>query len=339
MNIHECKEWLNKVYEGRLLSQDPEIYNYYELIEEHTYNKTEKYSKVTIVTFENIKLMEINFKNNESHGASTCWDGDDNKMWEINFKDGKMHGKATIFDDGQKIIEDNYSENMLNGTCIGWENGKKVVEEKYKDDEILSSIELDVASTDKTESTALMSNICRIWYPRTLPGMPLYCGDGWIEFRKNELEKSSAQVKKEVEVDVFIPGDKPFTGTIKSIHPNGNVRKMSYYLSDKEHGLTTTWDEDGKKILEANFKDGKQDGLTVAWDHKKGHIKESFYKDGRRNGTHTVWNVKGNKEAIINYKDDQQDGLFTVWDEDGNKVMESIFKNGEIVDKKFFSKT
>jgi len=60
------------------------------------------------------------------------------------------------------------------------------------------------------------------------------------------------------------------------------------------YGLWTVWDENGKKKMESNYKDGKIIGLQVIWHENGQKSEEVNYKDGEEvEGSDKYWNSKG----------------------------------------------
>ena len=57
----------------------------------------------------------------------------------------------------------------------------------------------------------------------------------------------------------------PYTGWVKSMYDNGQLKALNLFKDGKLNGLTTKWYENGQKMVEENYKDGKQDGLLSYW--------------------------------------------------------------------------
>ena len=71
-----------------------------------------------------------------------------------------------------------------------------------------------------------------------------------------------------------------YTGWVKEIHDDGQVRMLIQFKDGKQGGLSTTWYENGQKQMEGNFKDGKEDGLWTWWNESGQKELERNYKDG-----------------------------------------------------------
>ena len=50
----------------------------------------------------------------------------------------------------------------------------------------------------------------------------------------------------------------PYTGWVKQMGENGQVKGLHQLKDGKEHGLMTEWDEDGNVISQTNFENGKE---------------------------------------------------------------------------------
>jgi len=126
------------------------------------------------------------------------------------------------------------------------------------------------------------------------------------------------------------------------------------------------WDEDGKKRIEKDYKDGK---LEYEWTihygyHDNGKQKsvgsyrkdksgkfikrgkwtyyyengqinsEDNLKDSKKDGLSTWWYENGQKKNEGTFKDGKKDGLWTFWYENGLKIAEINFKDGKELSRK-----
>jgi hypothetical protein len=72
----------------------------------------------------------------------------------------------------------------------------------------------------------------------------------------------------------------PFTGWVKSIWENGQVKYLIQYKGGEPEGLTIEWYENGQMKYKTNHKDRKPNGLTTFWDENGKKKSELNYKDG-----------------------------------------------------------
>ena len=131
----------------------------------------------------------------------------------------------------------------------------------------------------------------------------------------------------------------PYTGWVKVMWGNEQVRLLSQYKDGKGDGLFTSWYEKGQKEMEGYVKDGKPDGFGSSW-HENGQKKfEGNCKDGKKDGLWTFWYENGQKKSEENLKDDK---LMTAvaWKPngekcpvtnvvDGNGVLVGYYENGQ----------
>ena len=130
---------------------------------------------------------------------------------------------------------------------------------------------------------------------------------------------------------LYAPNEQtPYSGWIKMMHDNGQVRWLIQIKDGRRDGLSTRWyNSNGQKIEEATYKDGQKDGLATEW-YKDGQKKlEVNWKDGKRDGRFTGWYEDGQKQGEGNFKDGEEDGLMTRWYEDGQKQGEVNWKDGK----------
>ncbi|QLE01295.1 nicotinic acid mononucleotide adenyltransferase [Galbibacter sp. BG1] len=69
-------------------------------------------------------------------------------------------------------------------------------------------------------------------------------------------------------------------------HENGEIAQTGYYLDGKLHGEWKAYDETGKKIALAEYKNGEKTGKWFFWDNKS--LNEVNYEDSRITGV-TTW--------------------------------------------------
>ena len=125
-----------------------------------------------------------------------------------------------------------------------------------------------------------------------------------------------------------------------------------------EDGLVTLWYDNGQKYFEGTYKDGKLDGLGTWWYENGQKEEEGTYKNGEKDGLWYKWYENGQKKQEGTYKDNIPDGEYKCWNKDGGVIYETefvngtgvliefseneqmgeemIYKNGEIIEFKFF---
>ena len=73
----------------------------------------------------------------------------------------------------------------------------------------------------------------------------------------------------------------PYTGWVKSMWPNGQVRQITHFKDGKKDGPEASWLDTGQKQVEGHFKAGEPDGLFKVYDKNGSTVREIRYKDGR----------------------------------------------------------
>ncbi len=86
----------------------------------------------------------------------------------------------------------------------------------------------------------------------------------------------------------------PYTGWVKVMWGNEQVRLLAQYKDGKGDGLFTSWYEKGQKEMEGNVKDGKPDGFGASWYENGQKDSEGNYKGGKLM-TVFVWKPNGEK--------------------------------------------
>jgi antitoxin component YwqK of YwqJK toxin-antitoxin module len=145
----------------------------------------------------------------------------------------------------------------------------------------------------------------------------------------------------------------PYTGWVKRMYDNGQIKGLGQCKDGKRNGLSTRWDENGQKMAEGSWKDGKLFS-AVAWkpngekcpvtkiDKDGNGVVVMYNEDGTEEGRailkdgemvslmQTQWHENGQKESESTLKDDKPDGLWTYWHENGQKGREETYKDGSL---------
>lgn len=84
-------------------------------------------------------------------------------------------------------------------------------------------------------------------------------------------------------------------------HTNGVVRETGYFLNGEKHGQWMTFDESGKKLSEANYKEGQKDGNWSVW-HDNGTVRYHMVYSNNKRIMVTEWDNAGNLIAGVQAK-------------------------------------
>jgi hypothetical protein len=102
-------------------------------------------------------------------------------------------------------------------------------------------------------------------------------------------------------------------------HPDGAV---------VDHGLHTTWYENGQESYQGVFVHGQLHGAERAW-HANGQLRtEANYVHGLRHGPRFSWDEQGRLRKVEHYAEDKPDGTWQVYQPDGSLKWEGRFEKG-----------
>lgn len=71
---------------------------------------------------------------------------------------------------------------------------------------------------------------------------------------------------------------RPYTGTIRRTHSNGEAAGEYPYVNGKMHGVMKEWWDNGQPSAETHFANGQRHGLNRYWDMKGKLTKEQVYE-------------------------------------------------------------
>lgn len=142
----------------------------------------------------------------------------------------------------------------------------------------------------------------------------------------------------------------PYSGWVKFLHGNAQVRWLGKYKDGKAIGLITEWYEHLQKQRETMLKNGKQiwfrtwytDGQKAREVHYNGDkpwsaktwkpdgtpCPDTDLKDG--NGALFQYYDNGQKSMEENFTNGNEDGNNRSWHENGQKIYESSRKDGKV---------
>jgi antitoxin component YwqK of YwqJK toxin-antitoxin module len=126
---------------------------------------------------------------------------------------------------------------------------------------------------------------------------------------------------------LYAPNEQtPYTGWLKVMYENGQIKVLGQ-LKDGKPSRLTQWYENGQKGSEEINKAGKN--VTARW-YENGNKAERFTViNGQKHGPWTSWYENGLKKAELNWEGGELEGLYTLWYDNGLKAKEGSFKDGK----------
>lgn len=127
-----------------------------------------------------------------------------------------------------------------------------------------------------------------------------------------------------------------WVGQYKFYHPNGNTSyDWSYNESGKREGTQRYYHENGKVMIEGDWKEGKESGVLKEYDETGKLVAEKNFADGKLdassvkiydNSTNNTSNeTKDNNETNVIVKDNNQNTSVGVFDGNGYNVTKTKF--------------
>ncbi len=117
--------------------------------------------------------------------------------------------------------------------------------------------------------------------------------------------------------------------------------QKSHYKNCKRNGMTYWYHIAKRGVVKSkvNFVDGKEHGVYTSY-HDNGQVKLTVnYTNGQKDGLQRVYYDNGQLGEQVTYKKGRREGLFIEWDKDGFKISEVMYKhNYKVGLKKYFDK-
>ncbi len=113
-------------------------------------------------------------------------------------------------------------------------------------------------------------------------------------------------------------------------YKNGQKKSVSTFNDEGvKHGLFTTWDENGTKLDEVQYRLGKKEFVTRYYENGQKKQTTTYNDEGAWHGLNTFWYENGTKGSEGQYEKGFRHGLFTTWDENGTKLDEVQYRLGK----------
>ena len=110
------------------------------------------------------------------------------------------------------------------------------------------------------------------------------------------------------------------------------IREGTFSESGTKNGVWFSYDEEGKKQQQTNYKEGQPDGEVLEF-HKDGKVSYKYkYKEGKLNGEYFAYSKNGMLTTYKVFKNDELDGAFKTYYALGEKTPEKsiIYKEGKL---------
>ncbi len=231
-------------------------------------------------------------------------------------KEGKRVGKWTWFDDqGNVSNTEEYKNGKVDGQYVSfYKNGNVEVDCMYKNGE------LDGLYKQYSKNGALLEK--KVFSKDKL--------DGLYEsyYRIGEVAK---------EYEVSYKNDVPVVLT--KFHENGNVLKKFEYSEGKLNGEAFEFFDNKIKSREYSYENSILQGVYKIY-HKNGKLaEEGMVANGYYVGDWKLYYSDGTLKNEFAYNEASElDGLYKEYDIDGKLHYEFVYRNGEVIEYRFFNK-
>jgi antitoxin component YwqK of YwqJK toxin-antitoxin module len=108
-----------------------------------------------------------------------------------------------------------------------------------------------------------------------------------------------------------------YTGTYIEFYPNGNKRIELSLNKGIIHGPVTLYFESGERNEIRSYSNGKMDGTWITWNQEGVKVAEANYRNGKKH-----WDDNGTLRFEMHYTNGEKTGLWKMFDESGKLVSE-----------------
>ena len=159
-----------------------------------------------------------------------------------------------------------------------------------------------------------------------------------LEVKKETSEKAvdvnSLKKRMNRGIELYYVSDPkmPYTGWLKILHENEEVRELFQIKNGLREGVSMTWYHNGKKTGEYYWKNGKKDGLSKRW-YVNGRLKSEEIWDNGKIESVKMWKQSGEKCPIT--KIESGNGTWVEYEFHGDIYVRKKYENGIRIDIKY----
>lgn len=138
-------------------------------------------------------------------------------------------------------------------------------------------------------------------------------------------------------IEISLKNGKP-DGIRRDFYASGQLLSETTFKAGKKEGFWNDYYENGQLWCERAFKNDELDGIFKVY-YLDGKLKSEAccYKDDRLNGIFKVYDENGKLLSENSWKNGILDGEAKHFDKNGNLVNVVVYKDGRVVEKKFYS--
>jgi antitoxin component YwqK of YwqJK toxin-antitoxin module len=122
----------------------------------------------------------------------------------------------------------------------------------------------------------------------------------------------------------------PFTGVVKELYDNGQIKLERHFQNGVEHGLHRSWFENEQLEYQGNRKDGQLDGEIRGLYEDGSPRFESNYIEGQQVDVSRHWHRNGQLQREAHYIDGHEEGISRGWYDNGQLASEGKFVQGKL---------
>ena len=148
-----------------------------------------------------------------------------------------------------------------------------------------------------------------------------------IAYRNTDKVIAPPELLKDA-LQVHVAPPKDFTGTWTTWQVNGQKGYEFQYKGGHYDGVVTSFHDNGRKHTEQHYANQSAHGPGAGWNPDGTLCYTIQYKDGKQDGRWTHWHANGNKHSETGYADGKYHGRVTYWHDNGQIGSINEYKDG-----------
>ena len=150
------------------------------------------------------------------------------------------------------------------------------------------------------------------------------------KIRVSSEEKNKNNIDFKLKNGVLFLKQKAYSGVLKTLYANGNLKSKSTYYQGKRYGVYKGWYLNGAKWFTRFYTDGLKTGTHLGWFRSgQQQFEYHFNKKGVYHGTVKDWHKNGVLAKYFNFKEGKEVGSQEMWGFDGEIRANFFTVNGE----------
>lgn len=151
-----------------------------------------------------------------------------------------------------------------------------------------------------------------------------------LQFVHGQLDGESQVFDGQGQVRVKVQYRKGVRHGVMMVMQQGLVQFSAGYINGKQEGAARTFSNQGVLMSEIDYGAGVRHGVARWFDEAGRLVKRAYYRDNQLDGEMEEYDPHGHVITRALYRADQLDGVFQRMDKEGTVIEERVYRHGQV---------